>query len=197
VAISTNILYAVCSVALCSTCRIIHDGISFLNVPYWSDNTTELYSVTVVSNPCRAAEAVQHDTFKDVALAMANSRGCNVRFETNETLVATLRRDAAIETSQPLLVRILSNVSLGLNLDRPIVFRRPVLLLGTSSVPVSVDLGMVVNQLDTSALSGQLAWQALVLENLAPGALSQCDRHRVTISIHHRVSDAAVDCRTL
>jgi hypothetical protein len=150
----------------------MQDGISFLNVPYWSDNITELYSVTVVSGPCRAADAMQQQQpVEDAALVMASSAGCNVRFETNETLVPMLRRDAGIATSQPLLVRIITNVSLGTNLDSPIIFRRPVLLLGASSVPISVDLGMVVNQLDTSALSGQLAWQALVLENLAPGAL--------------------------
>jgi hypothetical protein len=29
------------------------DGISFLNVPYWSDGATELYSVTLITDPCR------------------------------------------------------------------------------------------------------------------------------------------------
>lgn len=67
-----------------------------------------------------------------------------MRMLNNDTLVPTLLRDGAINTTEPLLVRLVTNVSLGPDLERPIVLRRPVLLLGTTSAPVSVDLGVSV-----------------------------------------------------
>lgn len=151
------------------------DGTSFLNIPFWSDNTTELYSVTLVSGPCNPVSAQSSTTVEDLVAFYPEQPGCNVRVATNSTLVPVLLRDATINTTQPLLVRIATNISLGL--ERPIVIRRPVLLLGTSSAPVSVDLGMVVNQLDVSAPIAQLAWQAVVLENLAPGAVEEAWGH--------------------
>lgn len=133
-------------------------------MPYWSDNHTELYSVTILTGPCNPA--VGHVAFSGV---QTNLPGCNIRTVNNETLVPTLQRDATINTTQPLLVRITSNVTLGPGLEGPIVVQRPVLLLGTSSAPISVDMGMMVNHLHVLAPTAQLAWQALVLENLAPG----------------------------
>lgn len=156
---------------------LVQDGVSFLNVPYWSDNTTELYSVTLVSGPCSPTAGMAGQPVADMLAAFARAPGCNVRFVNNQTLIPTLLRDATVNTTQPLLVRVVTNVSLGLNLQQPIVMLRPVLILGTSSAPVSVDLGMVVNQLDVSAITAQLAWQAVVLENLAPGT---CRHGRVT-----------------
>lgn len=144
----------------------LQDGVSFLNVPYWSDANTELYSVTLMSGPCMPPAS---QSFNTALSWLATAPGCNVRLVTNDTLVPTLLRDATVNTTQPLLVRLVTNVSLGVNLQQPIVFRRPVLLVGTSSTPISVDLGMAVNQLDVSAETAQLAWQAVVLENLAPG----------------------------
>lgn len=126
--------------------------------------------MTIVSGPCSPTAAGLAD--KPVAQLLAGIAlvpGCNVRFVNNQTLVPTLLRDATVNTTQPLLVRVVTNVSLGLNMQQPIVMKRPVLILGTSSAPVSVNLGMVVNQLDVTAVTAQLAWQAVVLENLAPG----------------------------
>jgi hypothetical protein len=109
-------------------------------------------------------------TFQQTAILRSfDVPGCNVRFCNNETLIPTLLRDATINTTQPLFIRLVSNVTLGANVQRPIVFLRPVLFLGSASSMISVDFGMVVNQLDVSALTAQLAFQAVVLENLAPG----------------------------
>jgi hypothetical protein len=148
---------------------LLQDGSSFLNVPFWSDGTTELYSVTLMSGPCSVTAEKAGQPVADMLAAFARAPGCNVRFVNNQTLIPTLLRDATVNTTQPLLLRVVSNVSLGLNMQQPIVVQRPVLILGTSSAPVSVDLGMMVNQLDVSAITAQLAWQAVVLENLAPG----------------------------
>jgi hypothetical protein len=145
----------------------LQDGSSFLNVPFWSDNSTELYSVTIISGPCRAVDS---SNMSSAALAaQLQAPGCNVRAADNTSLVPTLLRDATVNTSVPLVIRILTNVTLGPNLQSPIVIRRPVLLLGTASSPVSVDFGMVVNQLDATAEYAQVAFQSIVLENLAPG----------------------------
>jgi hypothetical protein len=49
------------------------------------------------------------------------------------------------------------------------LFHRPVILVGLFSRPTSVDLGMVVNQLNVTAPHASLVWQSLILENAAPG----------------------------
>jgi hypothetical protein len=106
-----------------------------------------------------------------VLVNMSSVPGCNVRSATNDTLIPMLMRDATINTTQPLLIRLVSNVTLGSNIERPIVLARPVLILGASSSLVSVDLRMAVNQFNVTRRNAQLAWQAVVLENLAPGEL--------------------------
>ena len=50
--------------------------------------------------------------------------------------------------------------------------KRPVYIIGLVTRPTSVDLGMVVNQLDlTGSQNGIVTFVSMVLENLAPGDL--------------------------
>lgn len=148
---------------------IPQDGTSFLNIPSWSDAYTELSTVTILTGPCIIPSANYSQPIQAVLNRMGDVPGCNVRSANNQTLIPILQRDATINTTQPLLVRLVSNVTLGANLERPIDFGRPVLILGASSAPVSVDLQMVVNQFNVTRRNAQLSWQAVVLENLAPG----------------------------
>jgi hypothetical protein len=87
-------------------------------------------------------------------------------------MAQVLLRDAANATSQPLLLRVVANVTLGPGINQSIPIRRPVVLLGMVSAPTSVDLGMVVNQLNVTLPFGKITWQSLVLENLAPGKIT-------------------------
>lgn len=145
----------------------LQDGTSFLNIPHWSDGNTELYTVIIMTGPCFIPQQQLSKTIADV---LVNALGCgNVRLATNDTIIPILSRDATINTTQPLLIRLVSNVTLGSNIERPIVIARPVLILGASSSLVSVNLGMAVNQFNVTRRNAQLAWQAVVLENLAPG----------------------------
>jgi hypothetical protein len=68
-----------------------------------------------------------------------------------------------------MLIRLMDDVTLGPGITHSIPIRRPILLLGMVSAPTSVDMGMVVNQLNVTPPFGQITWQGLVLENLAPG----------------------------
>lgn len=43
---------------------------------------------------------------------------CNVRTANNTSLIPTLLKDASMETSKPLLIRIIVNVSLGAGLNQ-------------------------------------------------------------------------------
>lgn len=147
----------------------MQDGTSFLNIPYWSDNSTELSTVTIMTGPCIIPQQNLTQPIAGVLRSMADVKGCNVRSVSNDTLIPILRRDATINTTQPLLVRLISNVTLGANVDPPIVLGRPVLIIGASSSLVSVDLGMVVNQFNVTRRNAQLSWQSVVLENIAPG----------------------------
>jgi hypothetical protein len=152
----------------------LQDGRSFLHIPEYMDKSTALRSVTLISGPCEAEAA---DTFLQPAAAAAlvpsaPPGGCNVRSVNNETLVPTLLRDAAVPTDQPLLVLIIANVTLGQGLHAGAIdIRRPTLMVGLWSEPTSVDLGMVVNQLNVTAPNSQVFWQSLYLENAAPGEL--------------------------
>jgi hypothetical protein len=154
----------------------LQDGRSFLHIPEYSDNTTTLRSVTLISGPCEAEAA---DTFLQPAASAAlvpaaPPGGCNVRSVNNATLVPTLLLDAAVSTDQPLLVFIIANVTLGQGLRAGAIdIRRPTLMTGLWSVPTSVDLGMVVNQLNVTAPNSMVFWQSLYLENAAPGELGQ------------------------
>jgi len=145
---------------------ILQDRKSFLHVPAWSNNDTSLLAVTLVRAPC----AVAYDARLGTA-DWAPPAGCGLLAADNSTLVPVLLRNASIPTSEPLLIRITSNVTLGHGLKGSIHIRRPVILLGLASVVTSMDMGMVVNQVNVTGPNGTLVWQALVLENLAPGGL--------------------------
>jgi hypothetical protein len=153
--------------------------VTVLNVPYWSDNTTEVFSFTVVSGACKLSGA-ERVPWADSVKAFPTTLGCSIRIVDNKTLVPTLIRDAGISTSDMLLIRLTDNVTLGPGITHSIPIRRPILLLGMVSAPTSVDMGMVVNQLNVTPPYGQITWQGLVLENLAPGegvtrVIRKCD----------------------
>lgn len=143
-----------------------------LNVPYWSDNTTEVFSLTLLSGPCNIKDA---DTlpWKGSLVQFPTIPGCSMRSADNKTLVQTLLRDAANATTQPLMIRIVANVTLGPGISQSIPIRRPIIFLGLVSAPTSIDMGMVVNQLNVTLPYGEITWQSLVLENLAPGMFLQ------------------------
>jgi hypothetical protein len=154
----------------------LQDGRSFLHIPEYRDNSTVLRSVTLISGPCEAEAA---DTFLQPAASAAlvpaaPPGGCNVRSVNNVTLLPTLLLDAAVPTDQPLLVFIIANVTLGQGLRAGAVdVRRPLLMTGLWGVPTSVDLGMVVNQLNVTSPNSKVFWQSLFLENAAPGEFGQ------------------------
>ncbi|WIA15154.1 hypothetical protein OEZ85_001840 [Tetradesmus obliquus] len=148
------------------------DGRSFLHIPEYADKSTTLRSVTLISGPCgaEAADIFLQPSASAAAVPAAPPGGCNVRTVSNATLVPTLLRDAGVFTDQPLIVFIIANVSLGQGLHAgSIDIRRPTLMTGLWSVPTSVDLGMVVNQLNVTAPNAKVFWQSLYLENAAPG----------------------------
>jgi hypothetical protein len=87
----------------------------------------------------------------------------------NKTLVQTLLRDATNVSTVPLLIRVVSNTTLGVGITQSIPIRRPIVLLGMVSSPTSIDMGMVVNQLNVTLPHGKITWQSVILENLAPG----------------------------
>lgn len=139
-----------------------------LNVPYWADSTTEVFSLTLVSGPCNIpyADTLAYQATPQQAPAIP---GCNMRAVDNQTLVQTLLRDATNASSMPLLIRVVSNSTLGVGITHSIPIRRPIVLLGMVSAPTSIDMGMVVNQLNVTLPYGKVTWQSVILENLAPG----------------------------
>jgi hypothetical protein len=145
----------------------LQDGKSFIFIPAWSNSNTELLSVSIASGPCLRPDAVSQR-----GNPWRPAPGCNIVAADNMTLIPTLQRNASVATAAPLLIRITSNVTLGPNLKGSLSIRRPVILLGLASSLTSVDLGMVVNQLNVTPPMGTLLWQGLVLENLAPGRSS-------------------------
>jgi len=75
-----------------------------------------------------------------------------------------------MSTPQPLLLFVVSNVSLGQGLQPGAIdIRRPVLVMGLYSQPTSIDFGMVVNQLNVTAPYSAIYWEAVIFENVAPG----------------------------
>jgi hypothetical protein len=150
----------------------LQDGSSFLHIPEYTDKSLTLRSVTLISGSCKAEAA---DVFLQPAatpdfVPAAPPGGCNVRTVNNASLIPTLLLDAAVSTDQPLLVLITANVSLGQGLRAGAIdIRRPTAMTGLWSVPTSVDLGMVVNQLNVTTPYSKVFWQSLYLENAAPG----------------------------
>uniref|UniRef100_A0A383W803 Uncharacterized protein n=1 Tax=Tetradesmus obliquus TaxID=3088 RepID=A0A383W803_TETOB len=149
------------------------DGSSFLQVAKWNGTRTTARSVTIIAGPCRPTSPEQYalpavETLDAAAAAARN--GCAVQVADNSTLVPTLLQKASVATQQALLVMVPFNVSLGRGLPAgAIQIRRPVILVGLFTRPTSVDLGMVVNQLNVTAPYSSLVWQSLILENASPG----------------------------
>jgi hypothetical protein len=147
---------------------VLQDNTSMLNVPYWADSTTEVFSLTLVSGPCSIPyeDALAYQSTMQQAPVIP---GCNMRSVDNKTLVQTLLRDATNVSTVPLLIRVVSNTTLGVGITHSIPIRRPIVLLGMVSSPTSIDMGMVVNQLNVTLPHGKITWQSVILENLAPG----------------------------
>lgn len=138
------------------------DGKTFVHIAAWLGPKTLAHSVTLISGGClaaatassgggAAADATAFANFSG-ALAAAAQDGCNVRSVDNSSLInPTLLKYGSLPTPQPLLVLITSNVSLGWGLNPgAIPVHRPVVLVGLFSVPTSVDMHMVVNQLNAT-----------------------------------------------
>lgn len=149
---------------------VMQDGKSFLHIPSWSNNNTELLAVTLGAAHCQVATAERSGTPQE-PFDWQPAPGCNLMAADNATLVPMLLANASVRTSEPLLIRITTNVTLGRNIRGSVPIRRPVILLGMASALTSVDLEMVVNQLNVTPPTGTLVWQGLVLENLAPGGV--------------------------
>ncbi|KAF6253981.1 hypothetical protein COO60DRAFT_363306 [Scenedesmus sp. NREL 46B-D3] len=139
------------------------DDLTFLYVHEWGDSRTQLSAVGLLLQTQQPPPSL---------LASAVVGNCIIA-ATNNTLVPALMRHAAVVTPQPLLVFITTNVSLGAYPPLPpggLRFNRPVVLVGLQSIVTSVDLGMVVNQLNlTGSKYSNLTMVGLVLENIAPG----------------------------
>lgn len=133
------------------------DNVSFLHVHGFNDSRTTLHSVGVLLQ-------APPSTPNPVNLPWPLVKDCVMA--TNATLVPSLLTFAGATTSQPLLVYVDANVSLGAS----VVIRRPVVFIGLQSLLTSVDLQMVVNQLnETDSPYANVTFVGLILENLAPG----------------------------
>eukprot|EP00878_Enallax_costatus_P035629 GHUV01039811.1.p1 GENE.GHUV01039811.1~~GHUV01039811.1.p1 ORF type:complete len:497 (+),score=86.24 GHUV01039811.1:1907-3397(+) len=151
----------------------LQDGVGFLQISLWEYGSTSAHSVTLVSGPCTPPSAALHlqsTVLLSAAAAASNGRCAISAGNNNSTLMPALLREASKSTSQPLLVLITANVSLGIGLGPgAISICRPVIMAGLYSRPTSVDFGMVVNQLNVTEPYAKMYWQSLDLENLSPG----------------------------
>lgn len=159
-----------------------------MHIPEWEDAATLLRSVSLVSGPCTPEQAAAYLASAEsaaAAAAAAGSNGCNVHTVDDATLVPTLLEDAAVATPDPLLVLIVSNVSLGQGLRAGAInILRPTLMVGLWTVPTSVDLGMVVNQLNVTREYSDVFWQSVILENAAPGKAGAGVQANVPLPLH-------------
>lgn len=137
----------------------LQDGVGFLHISLWDFGPTSVHSVTLVSGPCTPPMAAMYsDPTVLLSTAVAASNGsCAISAgANNHTLIPALLREASIPTSQPLLVLLAANVSLGAGLTHgAILVCRPVILVGLYTRRTSVDFGMVINQLVSSAMVTQ------------------------------------------
>ena len=126
------------------------DGKSFLHIAAWEGRRVSAHSVTLISGGCLLADATAYADFADAMLGAAQD-GCNVRAVNNATIIPTLLSYGSLPVPQPLLVLVTANVSLGFGLKAgAIPINRPVVLAGLYSVPTSIDMYMVVNQLNAT-----------------------------------------------
>eukprot|EP00878_Enallax_costatus_P031578 GHUV01034538.1.p1 GENE.GHUV01034538.1~~GHUV01034538.1.p1 ORF type:complete len:388 (+),score=55.61 GHUV01034538.1:197-1360(+) len=131
--------------------RYFTDGVGCLHIAAWDHGSTSVHSVTLVSGPCTPqfdAMYLRYTTLLSSAAAASGGK-CAISADINNvTLIPALLQEGAKNTSQPLLVLVTANVSLGVGLGPGAVsIRRPVIMVGLYTIPTSVDFGMVVNQL--------------------------------------------------
>lgn len=138
-------------------CIAVQDGSTFLHIAAWKAGKSNIFSTTLISGACLVPDATAYADFAD-AMAAAAVDGCNVRAVNNASLIPTLLNYGSLPTPEPLLVLITANVSLGFGLKPgAIPVHRPVVMVGAYSVPTSIDMYMVVNQLNvTSKQSARL-----------------------------------------
>jgi hypothetical protein len=147
-------------------CGPTQDNATFIHIHKWTnDRNGWLHSVGVLL----AAPPGTPDPLELPPPLVANA----VLAATNATLVPALTLHAGALSRAPLLVYVASNVSLGLAPPLPasgVVVRRPLVIVGLQSLVTSVDLGMVVNQLnETGSPYSNVTFVGLALENCAPG----------------------------
>lgn len=129
---------------------MLQDGKSFLHIAAWEGRRVIAHSVTLISGGCLLADATAYADFAG-AMSAAGQDDCNVRAVTNATIIPTLLSYGSLPAPRPLLVLVTANVSLGFGLKAgSIPINRPVVLAGLYSVPTSIDMYMVVNQLNAT-----------------------------------------------
>lgn len=162
------------------------DGKSFLHIAAWQGRKVSAHSVTLLSGGCLVTPAAEYADFAG-ALAAAGPDGCNARSATNATLIPTLRADGSLRTPAPLLVLVSTNVSLGFGLKPgSIAIHRPVFMAGLYSVPTSVDMYMVVNQLNATSQYAKMHFLSLFIENAVRNQLARSSRRSWQLRSHDR-----------
>lgn len=140
---------------------------------------TRLASVTLVTSACWEAGTAL--TAQPAAASPTRSSGpvC-LQHRKGGDLAPALSRVAGVASSAPVLL-FLSGVS-SLNASAApaavsgVTVARPLLFIGSSAQSASLDLGMVVNQLNmTSSHGATLTFVSLALENLAYGDAASTD----------------------
>jgi hypothetical protein len=147
------------------------DNATFIHIHAWSDGRTSLRSVGLLLQD-RGAGAAAAASSASQAVHLPRIANA-LPAMTNSSLVPALLAHAGIPTAAPLLVYLAANTSLGAAPPLPaggVRVARPLLLVGLASLPTSLDLQMVVNQLnETGGGHANVTFAGLILENLAAG----------------------------
>lgn len=87
-----------------------------------------------------------------------------------KTLLPVMQSGASVRTSVPFLMYLATNVSISPeSLKVPILaVNRPLIIIGKSTDPTGIDLGMAVNTMQLGP-QGSVLFNQVVLENLGPG----------------------------
>jgi hypothetical protein len=152
-----------------SSLYLLQDNSSFVHISHWVTNNTRLHGVTLIAADCASAPLELHaDTTSKSELTEALPGICSTFLApTNQTIIPLLQAQAAITTPAPLVMFLTKNVTMG---DFSAAVNRPLFLIGLVTRPTSIDLSMVVNQLDlTASQNGIVTFISTVLENVAPG----------------------------
>jgi hypothetical protein len=102
----------------------------------------------------------------------------------NDTFNPLLLKYGSVETEEPLLMHIVSNITWAPHPNLPpagLDIRRPVYLVGMRGLTVGIDFGMEVNRVRVHCPFGNVTFHNLYLENLAYG-------DRVTGAVAHGLS---------